>query len=370
MSELENRLLTWTHSRPCVWWRYIDDVFAIWQHGQEALDIFLEQINNFHPTIKFTSEHSTKSVAFLDTTVILEGNVIHTDLHTKPTDTHQYLSPNSCHPRHCTLSIPYSQGLRLRRICSRDSDFKHRAQDLKEHLLSRGYKESMIDLQIQIAAIVPRQVALQCHARSTLGRTPLVITYHPSLNNLPAVLTKHFPILHTSKKLNNALPNPPMVAFRRPRNLKDLLVHARISTPSPSLPAGNSPCKGKNCKCCAEIVTCNKFSSTTTSRTYNIRSEMTCKSSNLVYLITCKRCNLQYVGETKQPLHFRMNGHRSDIRTKKNDKPVAAHFCQPDHHTKDVQVRGIEKIHHGGTLRGGVSYCETARPSCCAGPTQ
>ena len=29
----------------------------------------------------------------------------------------------------------------------------------------------------------------------------------------------------------------------------------------------------------------------------------------------------------------------------------AAHFCQPDHHTKDVEVRGIEKIHLGGTLR-------------------
>ena len=140
-------------------------------------------------------------------------------------------------------------------------------------------------------------------------------------------------------------------ATRRPRNLKDLLIHARISTPSPSLLTGNSPCKGRNCKCCAEIVTWNTFSSTTTSRTYNIRSEMACKSSNLVYLITCKRCNLQYVGETKQPLHIRMNEHVQISRPKKTDKPVAAHFCRRDHHTKDVEVRGIEKIHHGGTLR-------------------
>ncbi len=62
------------------------------QHGQESLDNFLDQINEFHNTIKFTAEYSTERISFLDTTVILYGNTIHTDLYTKPTDTHQYLS--------------------------------------------------------------------------------------------------------------------------------------------------------------------------------------------------------------------------------------------------------------------------------------
>ena len=52
-------------------------------------------------------------VSFLDTTVILDGTILHTDLYTKPTDTHQYFLPSSCHPGHCTNSIPYSQALRL-----------------------------------------------------------------------------------------------------------------------------------------------------------------------------------------------------------------------------------------------------------------
>ena len=97
------------------------------------------------------------------------------------------------------------------------------------------------------------------------------------------------------------------------------------------------------------------------------RSKITCKSSNLVYLITWKRFDLQYVGETKQPLHIRINGHRSDIWTKKNDKPVAAHFCQPDHCTKDVEVRGIEKIHHGGTLLShhGQAHCSNLGGNDC-----
>ncbi len=129
MAELEANLLAWTPRTPSVWWRYIDDIFAIWEHGQETLDIFLGQINEFHDTIQFTAEYSTERITFLDTTVILDGTTIHTDLYTKPTDTHQYLSPESCHPKHCTTSIPYSQSLRLRRICSRNEDFVERTED-------------------------------------------------------------------------------------------------------------------------------------------------------------------------------------------------------------------------------------------------
>ena len=86
MAKLEEDLLAWKSARPHTWWRYIDDIFDIWEHGRESLMTFLDQINSFHPSIKFTSETSTQ-VSFLDTTVILEGNNIHTDLYTKPTDT-------------------------------------------------------------------------------------------------------------------------------------------------------------------------------------------------------------------------------------------------------------------------------------------
>ncbi len=76
------------------------------------------------------------------------------------------------------------------------------------------------------------------------------------------------------------------------------------------------------------------------------------RSRNLVYLISCAKCGMQYVGETEQALHLRMNGHRSDIRTKKVDKPVAAHFCQEDHSLEDLEVKGIEQIRNNGTQWG------------------
>ena len=129
----------------------------------------------------FTAETSTGHITFLDTMVLLEDDILHTDLYTKPTDTHQYLSPNSCHPKHCTTSIPYSQALRLRRICLRRKDFVKILNELRDHLLAHGYDTNSVDHQIQREALIP-----------------IHKPYKPAHGN------KHLPILHASKKLKQA----------------------------------------------------------------------------------------------------------------------------------------------------------------------
>ena len=47
-----------------------------------------------------------------------------------------------------------------------------------------------------------------------------------------------------------------------------------------------------------------------------------------------------------------MNGYRSDIRIRKMDKPVPAHFRQPDHTLEELEVKGIENIHKDCTKWG------------------
>ena len=111
MSDLEEDILDSSVLKPLVWWRYIDDIFMLWQHGEESLNIFLKTLNSVHETIKFTADYSSDRVNFLDVEVILRNNKILTDLYVKKTDTHQYLDFSSCHPRHCKTSIPYSQAL-------------------------------------------------------------------------------------------------------------------------------------------------------------------------------------------------------------------------------------------------------------------
>ena len=106
MGKLEERMLDSAPCRPWIWWRYIDDIFFIWTSDEESLTRFIDHMNSFHRTIKFTSEYSTTETHFLDV-VIREENGL--TLFVKPTDKHKYLHSASCHPRHCKTSIAYSQ---------------------------------------------------------------------------------------------------------------------------------------------------------------------------------------------------------------------------------------------------------------------
>ena len=58
MAALEEKILSKVKKKPSVWWRYIDDIFFIWEHGEESLQEFINEINSFHPTIKFTADWS------------------------------------------------------------------------------------------------------------------------------------------------------------------------------------------------------------------------------------------------------------------------------------------------------------------------
>ena len=62
-----------------------------WKHGEEELKKFLETLNCYHPTIKFTAEYSRAKVNFLDVTVMKKGNQLVTDVYVKPTDKDTYM---------------------------------------------------------------------------------------------------------------------------------------------------------------------------------------------------------------------------------------------------------------------------------------
>ena len=108
--------------KPLAWYRYIDNVFCIWQHGDIELKNFVKHLNNTHGTIKFSMETSKVEISFLDPMVKLENGKIITDLYCKTASRNNYLPFNSAHPYHCKKSLPFRQFLRLRQICSRDED--------------------------------------------------------------------------------------------------------------------------------------------------------------------------------------------------------------------------------------------------------
>ena len=313
-------------------------------HGEDTLSTFMEDLNSFHQSIQFTAEWSSHSITFLDTHVFLTDGVLSVDLYTKPTDTHQYLSASSCHPRHCKSAIPYSQALRIRRICSSEENFVRHANELQSHLIHRGYNRSFVHQQIVRAGAICRIDALAPRSKRTKSnRVPLVTTFHPNLPNLRRITKSFFPLLHTSSRLKQAIPETPIVAYRRPKNLRDLLVSAQLK-PTEFAPAhGSAACGGSRCLTCQHIQTGTTVRSST-GRIHQVRATATCKTRNVIYLIECKCCRLQYVGETKNPLHIRLNGHRNDIKHHNIEKPVAAHFCSPNHTLSDFTIMVLEQM--------------------------
>ena len=139
LSNFEDKYIYSYHLQPLVWYRYIDDVFCIWQHDETELKDFVKHLNTVHGTTKFMTESSQTESSFLDTMVKLNDGDISTDLYCKPTDMNNYLPYDLAHPPHCKKGLPYSQFLRLRRICSRDEDFLTNSAKKAAFLLQKKY---------------------------------------------------------------------------------------------------------------------------------------------------------------------------------------------------------------------------------------
>ncbi len=333
---------------------FLDDIFLIWTHGREEFDKFLEYINKCSENIKFTVEISDKSEAFLDMTVnINPDGSIWTDLYMKPTDSHNYLDYNSAHPAHSKKSLPYSQFLRVRRICSREEDFNRHCCMMKFHLLRRGYPAQLLNESYERAkSISTKDVRSIVDKEGDDDPFFLVTTYNPQGNALRELVEKHWEVLERSSATKQLSSKKPMFGYRWCANLRDLLVSAKIKQnrrfeprQKPNSQTYNS-CKTKNCRYCTCLDTTGTIVSTSTGRKFQSRINLTCKSTNLIYCITCKACKLQYVGQTKGTIMDRFKAHFGVVNRRDMKEDIGLHFNGPNHHgISDMTIHALHFIY-------------------------
>ena len=352
MAAFEDKHVYTYPKQPLLWIHFIDDIFYVWSHGPHELEMFIKHLNGVHTTIKFTSESSTDRVNFLDTVVTLRNdNTLSTSLYVKPTDSAAYLHFKSAHPRHCIKGIPFGQFLRIRRICSDEMDFFEHCVTKGRHFIRRGYPEPFVTNAFFKALSTTRDSLLVNKKKKDQTEIPniLITTYTPGFKGLQNVVTKNWDLLGKSCTTRSIHKVSVLTAFRRPKNLKDHLVRAKLKQAkvTSETSENTSKCLRPNtCRYCPKLNTDGWILCSASGRTYMSRFNISCCSSNLIYCITCKRCGLQYVGQTKRELKMRLSEHFLKISRNDPDSEIAGHI-NPLHHSglDDVSISVVDVVH-------------------------
>ena len=115
---------------------------------------------------------------------------------------HKYLHFTSSHPNHTKRSIVYSQGLRVKRICSEKEDFLKHMREIKLWFLKRDYPENIADHEL---GKVVFSESSQWNNKRDKG-VCLIATYYPLLQNTGKTFYRHFDLLYILiKKLEGFL---------------------------------------------------------------------------------------------------------------------------------------------------------------------
>ena len=112
--------------------------------------------------------------------------------------------------------------------------------ELRDMLLSRGYKRKLIDRNIEKALLVPRDQAIKRVIRKKdVDRVVFSVMYHPALPSIPRIIAKGYrAMVESDPRLKEVFPKPPMVAYRRPPSLREKLIRAKVPPPpGPSVTA-------------------------------------------------------------------------------------------------------------------------------------
>ena len=156
----------------------------------------------------------------------------------------------------------------------------------------------------------------------------LILDYNPSLPPIKEWIEELWPILYKSSATRILVDRIPIIGYRRPKNLQDILVSSNLpeinwfgTKKKNSIPR----CNRSACRHCPRIDKTGQVISTSTGRKYRTQTRISCTSSNVIYLIQCNLCKKQYVGQTRNKILIRLNQHYSSIRNKL-ETPVSRHF--------------------------------------------
>ena len=322
MAKLEQKFLSTQTLQPTTWKRYIDDIFCLWPHNLSQLQSFLDKLNNFHPTIKFTWSISNEKATFLDLEITKgskfhQCNIFDIGTHFKQTNTFQYLHFTSCHPRSVFKGLVKGEAIRLLRSNSDQAKFNQSLKKLAIHFRLRGYPRKLINTCLGEITFNLRENYIKQPTQNTpnirKSQPPrLIINYTPYLPFLRSILLRHWPKVQEDPALQKVFPLNPQLSYSRNPSLTNKLVRAIIkTTPTQASPVPpieiptpqetqTPSCSNPHCKNCQYISYTNYIYSPTKDKRFSIdNKDINCESVRVLYCIQCRICSKLYIGYTQ-----------------------------------------------------------------------
>lgn len=327
MANWEAEVLPRCKKKPAHYLRYLDDIWGIWTGSELEFTEFVQTLNSHDPSIQLKFEINREAIDFLDTTVFKGPTFnitrkLDIKVFFKSTDTHALLHKFSFHPKHTFRGIVKSQLLRFQRICTQPTDFRKAVITLFKALRERGYSRPFLKKCLK---------TFQEDSEKVKGDLlPLISTFSSNSRYFNRHMKNHFDEVIGQAAL---IPNSRVIsAFRRNKNLADLLVRARLPRLNSSKP-----------RYLEALFTKLEFVRNVKDRTIiSVMQSFSPQTKNCVYVIFCSKCGKKYVGETGNDLYSRLYQHVYNIRKKKEpDAPLVAHFLK--HGWDSLRMAGLQQ---------------------------
>ena len=195
----------------------------VWIKSENQLKFFINEINKRHNSIKFDFKFSKEKIEFLNTLVYQDhNNRSQIMLYKNSTDCENYLHAKSVHPLSLKKSIRYSQALRIKRVCSSFDEHKKHSNGLVKQFVEKGYKENIIQSQIEKVGSLKRSTLLNKTDAVWKNVIQFSVIYSSNLLNIREIISKNWHILNTNNTFGNVFKTTPFIAFRKNMSLRQI----------------------------------------------------------------------------------------------------------------------------------------------------
>lgn len=300
MAEWERTVFPKCNRVPSLYLRFLDDIFGIWPHSKDEFYEFIATLNNHHASVSVKFNLQQEKVEFLDTEVYVQREVegqgkLGTRVFFKPTDTHALLHKTSYHPRHTFRGIVKSQLVRFHRICSAEEDVESATRTLFKALRNRGYSRTFLrDIKSEVKQLSGKSVVSKKKEKEQ-NLVPFISTFSPASRALNSKIKTNFK--RCQSRMDSLTQFKTIAAFRRNKNLKDILVHSSLTGIAK---------KDKHSQYFKRVQFIeNRY----THQGAPVFQTLGQESQNVIYCIQCQNCGKLYIGQTKNTLLQRLKQH-------------------------------------------------------------